>query len=130
LAKVLYNTVMHVTLEVFSGRPNPSWELSQEQISEFLKKTLKLKTKENFQFDSKYELGYRGFIVEEKNFAQKSRRFEVYNGVVNVVENNSSYTLEDKEYSIERWLLQTAPNNLDDLVKYVKQEIENKIAKS
>ena len=123
---------MHVKLDVFSGRPNPSWELSQEHSSEFLKKISKLKTKENFQFDSsKYELGYRGFIVEEEaNLAQKSRRFEIYNGIVNVVENNSSYTLEDKGYSIERWLLQTAPNSLDELVKYAKQEIENKIAKS
>lgn len=118
-------------LDVFSGRPNPSWELSPEQGPEFLKKILQLKTKDNSQFDSeKGELGYRGFIVEETNSAQKSRRFEVYNGMVNVIENNSSYVLEDKGYSIERWLLQTAPNSLDELVKYVKQEIENKIAKS
>jgi hypothetical protein len=122
---------MHVMLDVFSGRPNPSWELSPEQGPEFLKKILQLKTKDNSQFDSeKGELGYRGFIVEETNSAQKSRRFEVYNGMVNVIENNSSYVLEDKGYSIERWLLQTAPNSLDELVKYVKQEIENKIAKS
>lgn len=124
--------VMNVMLDIFSGRPNPSWKLSQEQSSEFLKKISKLTTKENFRADSsKYELGYRGFIVEEEaNFAQKSRKFEVYNGIVNVVENESSYALEDKGYSIETWLLQTAPNNLDELVKYVKQEIENKIGKS
>jgi hypothetical protein len=124
---------MHVVLDIFSGRPNPSWELSQEQSSEFLKKISKLKTKENFHADSsKYELGYRGFIVEEEaNFAQKSRRFEAYNGIINVVENNSSYALEDKGYSVERWLLQTAHNNVDDnLLNYVKQEIENKIEKS
>lgn len=122
---------MHVTLDIFSGRPNPSWDLSQEQSSEFSTKILKLKTKENFHVDSsKYELGYRGFIVEEANFAQKSRRFEVFNGIVNVVENFSSDMLEDKECSIEKWLLQTAPDELDDLIKYVEQEIENKIAKS
>ena len=28
---------MHVTLDIFSGRPNPRWELSQEQTSQFLK---------------------------------------------------------------------------------------------
>jgi hypothetical protein len=122
---------MHVTLDIFSGRPNPTWELSQEQTSQFLKKILKLKTKENLHVNSSNsELGYRGFIIEETNFEQKLRRFYVYNGIVNVVENNSSYALEDNEYSIERWLLQTSPNYLDEIVEYVKQEIEKKIVKS
>jgi hypothetical protein len=122
---------MHVTLDIFSGRPNPTWELSQEQTSQFLKKILKLKTKENLHVNSSNsELGYRGFIIEETNFEQKLRRFYVYNGIVNVVENNSSYALEDKEYSIERWLLQTSPKYLDEIVEYVKQEIEKKIVKS
>jgi hypothetical protein len=125
--KELDDIVMHVTLDIFSGRPNPRWELSQEQSSEFLKKISKLETKENFQDGSdKDGLGYRGVLVEEENVAQKSRKFEVYSGIVNVVENDSSYALDDKGYGIERWLLQTAPNNLDDLVKYVKQEIENR----
>jgi hypothetical protein len=122
---------MHVTLDIFSGRPNPTWELSQEQTSQFLKKILKLKTKENLHVNSSNsELGYRGFIIEETNFEQKLRRFYVYNGIVNVVENNSSYALEDNEYSIERWLLQTSPKYLDEIVEYVKQEIEKKIVKS
>ncbi len=120
---------MHVTLDIFSGRPNPRWELSQEQTSQFLKQILKLKNKENFHADSsKDDLGYRGFIAEEENFEQKIRRFSVYNGIVNVVENNnSSYQLEDKEHSIERWLLQTAPKDLgEQIIEYVKQEIEKK----
>jgi hypothetical protein len=77
--KVLDGMVMHITLDIFSGRPNPRWELSQEQSSEFLKKISTLETKENFEADSgKYGLGYRGFLVEEENVAQKSRKFEVY----------------------------------------------------
>jgi len=57
---------MHVMLDVFSGRPNPSWELSPKEGSEFLKKILQLKTKDIFQFDSgKGDFGSRGFIVEE-----------------------------------------------------------------
>lgn len=123
---------MHVTLDIFSGRPNPSWELNQKQASLFLKEISNLKTTVKFHDSSKYGLGYRGFIVEEEaNFAQKPRRFEVYNGIVNVVEKDSSYALEDKGHSVERWLLQTAPNNVDDKVlKYVKQQVENRIAKS
>ena len=118
---------MHATLDIYSGRPNPSWELSQQQSSEFLKKISKLETKENFQADpGKYRLGYRGFIVEEENIARKFRKFEVYSGIVNVVENDTSYALDDRGYGIERWLLQTAPNNLHDLVEYIKKEIENK----
>lgn len=122
---------MHVTLDVFSGRPNPSWELSQEHRSEFLTKISNLKTKEHFQFDSsKYELGYSGIILEEADTTHKTKRFEIYNGIINVVENDSSYALEDTGYGIEKWVLQTAPDSIDELVKYIKQEIENRVAKS
>ena len=122
---------MYVILDIFSGRPNPRWELSEELTSQFLKKILKLKTKENFHSDlSNGVLGYRGFIVEEANFAQTLRRFYIYNGTVNVTKDNSSYMLEDKEYSIEKWLLETSPNYLSEIIEYVKQEIEKKIVKS
>ena len=119
---------IHVTLNIFSGRPNPQWELSQGQTAQFLKKILKLKTKENFHFDSSNDqLGYRGLIIEEANFGQILRRFYISNGTVNVTENKSSYILEDKEYSIEKWLLETSPNYLSEIIKYVKQEIEKKV---
>jgi hypothetical protein len=114
---------VRVTLDIFSGRPNPSWELSQSQNYEFLKQISKLESGANLQFDSsKYSLGYRGFIVEEER-TSFVRRVEAYQGIVKVVENDSTYTLEDKEYSIEMWLLQTTPQGLSDIVKYVKQEL-------
>jgi hypothetical protein len=47
-----------------------------------------------------------------------------------VVEYNSSYALEDKEYSIEIWLLQTSPNYLGEVIEYVNQKIEKEIVKS
>lgn len=119
-----------VILDIFSGRPNPRWKLSQKDTSEFLNKVHNLKLTEDIHNElNKDELGYRGFIVEEKNFTEKLR-YHVYNGIVNVVENQSSYALEDKEYTIEEWLLQTIPNDLDEIVKYVKQEIEKKMGKS
>ena len=111
---------MHVILDIFSGMPNPNWDLSQQQRDEFLKKIYLLPTTEKFQNDS--GLDYRGFIVEEK-----LKRFEVKDGLVKVVQNNTGYMLEDKEYDIEMWLLDTAPNNIDhSLLKMVKEKIEER----
>lgn len=116
----LYSIFMHVILDIFSGMPNPNWDLSQQQRDEFLKKIYLLPTTEKFQNDS--GLDYRGFIVEEK-----LKRFEVKDGLVKVVQNNTGYMLEDKEYDIEMWLLDTAPNNIDhSLLKMVKEKIEER----
>jgi hypothetical protein len=113
---------MHVILDIFSGMPNPNWDLSQQQRDEFLKKINTLPTTtDKFQNDS--GLGYRGFIVEEK-----LKHFEVKDGLVKVVENNNIvHMLEDKEYNIEIWLLDTAPDNIDhSLLKMVKEQIEER----
>lgn len=116
----LYSIFMHVILDIFSGMPNPNWDLSQQQRDEFLKKISLLPTTEKFQNDN--GLDYRGFIVEEK-----LKRFEVKDGLVKVVQNNTVYMLEDKEYNIELWLLNTAPNNIDQsLLKMVKEKIEER----
>lgn len=116
----LYSIFMHVILDIFSGMPNPNWDLSQQQRDEFLKKISLLPTTEKFQNDN--GLDYRGFIVEEK-----LKRFEVKDGLVKVVQNNTVYMLEDKEYNIELWLLDTAPNNIDQsLLKMVKEKIEER----
>ena len=51
-----------VTLLVYSGRENPSWNLSEKQISEFLALVGDLPKSEAFTLPD--NLGYRGFQVE------------------------------------------------------------------
>ena len=117
----LYCTLMHVILDIFSGMPNPNWDLSEQQRDEFLNKVSILPiTNKSSQND--IGLGYRGFIVEDK-----LKQFEINDGLVKVSQNNTVDILEDKEYNMEIWLLDTAPNNVDpSLLKMVKESIEER----
>ena len=111
---------MHVILDIFSGMPNPNWDLSEQQRDEFLKKISTLPTTHKSQNDN--GLGYRGFIVEDK-----LKQFEIKDGLVKVSQNNTVNILEDKEYNIEIWLLDTSPNNIDpSLLKMIKESIEER----
>ena len=73
-------------------------------------------------------LGYRGFIVDEKtNKDLTLKNFNIYNGVIKVVSNDSFYFLKDKDFQLEKWLLQTASNYIDnDTFKFVKEDITNR----
>jgi hypothetical protein len=61
--KVKQQMKISIELDVFSGRPNPSWELNHSESGELLKELSLLpevdKNKAEF-FDG---LGYRGFII-------------------------------------------------------------------
>ena len=116
---------MFVVLDVFSGTPNPNWELSPQLQSEFLRKISELGTIEKVQKHNN-GLGYRGLIVQEKvNHGKKERRFEVNNGTIQVFENNeSTHILNDQNREVEKWLITTAPNSVDqDLLSFVKNKI-------
>lgn len=123
------NEIFNVTLDVFSGRPNPTWTLTKEQAILFLNNISQIKpTNENIQNYPEKILGYRGFIVDEKGDKDlTSKRFEIYNGAIKVLSNSSSYLLKDKDFQIEDWLLQTAYNHIDkDTFNFVKEDIANR----
>ena len=118
---------MLVILDVFSGTPNPVWKLKQQQYSEFLKKISEKKISEK---SNKIDgLGYRGLMVVEKVNEEIESRFEVNNGTITVFENKSKYELDDKNYEIEKWLLNTAPSSISiNLLNSIKKEIDDRIS--
>lgn len=123
------NEIFNVTLDVFSGRPNPTWTLTKEQAILFLNNISQIKpTNENIQNYPEKILGYRGFIVDQiTNKDLPLKRFEIYNGAIKVLSNSSSYLLKDKDFQIEKWLLQTAYNHIDkDTFNFVKEDIVNR----
>ena len=127
--KIHANKIFNVTLDVFSGRPNPTWPLTKEQSILFLNNISEIKpTTENMQNYPEKILGYRGFIVDEKGDKDLPlKRFEIYNGAIKVFSNNVSYILKDKDFQIENWLLQTAYNHIDnDTFNFVKEDIANR----
>jgi hypothetical protein len=120
------NKIFNVTLDIFSGRPNPTWTLTKEQTILFLHKISEIKpTNENIR---EKILGYRGFTVDQiANKDLTSKRFHIYNGAIKVLSNSSSYLLKDKDFQIEKWLLQTAYNHIDNSTfNFVQDDIANR----
>ena len=123
------NEIFNITLDVFSGRPNPTWALTKEQTLLFLNKISEIKpTIENIQSYPEKILGYRGFIVDQITHKDlTSKRFEIYNGAIKVLSNSSSYFLKDNTFQIEKWLLQTACNHIDNSTfNFVRDDIMNR----
>lgn len=113
-----------MTLDVFSGKPNPTWELSQEQQTEFMIKISGLKHTEDIQKSSR--LGYRGLIVEEKINPKVQRIIELNDGIIRIFEGKLVSILKDKDSEIERWLLHTAPKTIDkDLLISIEEKLKN-----
>ena len=52
-----------IELDVFSGRPNPSWELTASESGELLKQLSPLPEADKTQAPFYDGLGYRGFII-------------------------------------------------------------------
>jgi len=123
------DNILNVTLDVFSGRPNPTWTLTNEQTFLFLNDVSQIKTTtDNLQNYPEKILGYRGFVVDEKGDKDLTlKSFDIYNGAIKVVSNDSSYFLKDKYFQLEKWLLQTAYNHIDnDTFNFVKEDIANR----
>jgi len=123
------NMIFNITLDVFSGRPNPTWALTKEQALFFLNNVSQIKpTTENVQNYPEKILGYRGFIVDEKgDKGLPLKRFEIYNGAIKAFSNDSYYFLKDKDFRLEKWLLQTGYNHIDnDTFNFVKEDIANR----
>jgi len=121
--------MFNITLDVFSGRPNPTWVLTKEQGLFFLNNVSQIKpTTENLQNYPEKILGYRGFIVDEKgDKGLPLKRFEIYNGAIKAFSNDSYYILKDKDFRLEKWLLQTGYNHIDnDTFNFVKEDIANR----
>ena len=114
---------MRVELQVFSGRPNPTWVLSDTEAADL---TTLIKELAPIPGKPRCGLGYHGFkvVADGGPFASLS----VDQGIVarrNVnVEMASSFA--DGGRHIERWLVETAtPERCDpDIVRAVIQQVE------
>ena len=92
-----------VELDIFSGRPNPSWELSSGEVSELARKMTGLIPASKPATAN--NLGYRGFIVSNPDkIAGLPVKFHVFNGVLTVTEKGSTSYYNDVN-DIENWLI-------------------------
>jgi hypothetical protein len=89
---------LRVELDVFSGRANPSWALTEAQASDLLQRLERLAPGGE---PPEAVLGYRGFMVYRA--AQQSPWLRVAAGMVHVVDRRQPRSYRDSE-GIEDWL--------------------------
>ena len=94
-----------VELDIFSGRPNPTWTLTDAQTASLLEMVDGLAQTESDARSG--NLGYRGMIVRLRG--AKVREIVVHAGVAAV--NGGRYA--DADRHVERWLLETGRPFLD-----------------
>ncbi len=120
---------MIVTLDMYSGLPNPSWEISDadaKKLSKLLSKKRKLSTVSSPGTAGR--LGYRGLILTSPGEGVSPMRMRAFDGILETA------TLEapnyvDKNSEIESFLLTTAGAALrTDELQYIQQEIEKNVS--
>jgi hypothetical protein len=112
---------MRIELNAFSGRENPTWNLTDEQAKEFATALDALKAGDPGK-PLKDGLGYRGFKVT--GFRDYDE-LVVWNDVVQGTRAGKTTRWHDKDRALERLLLKTSKAHVDEPVyKYVASEVE------
>ena len=97
---------MQVTLDVFSGRPNPSWILSADEAQELARRLHGLPSA--VQLPREGDLGYRGFrIVTTPQRSKLPTEIAVGQNLVTVRDDSGTRHYTDAN-GIELWLLEQA----------------------
>ncbi|HVM81025.1 MAG TPA: hypothetical protein VMU06_18535 [Stellaceae bacterium] len=104
-----------VTLEAFSGRPNPHWQLGAAEIAEFERRLAALPALAAGGTTPLEPLGYRGFSI-----GGRAAPVHVFHGVVMI----GPQAFSDPGRGLERWLLDSGRGSIDPtLAGHVALEI-------
>jgi hypothetical protein len=104
---------MFVELDVFSGRPNPQWELDEHRSQMLLQLQNRLKVSSQAPAEPP-ALGYRGFW-----YSDATGRVCAYHGYVKTAQ----AVFADPSFSIERYLLDQVPAEFAVLCKRIASEL-------
>ena len=91
-----------VELDLFSGRANPSWQLSPDEAAELVRRLANLSVAGNAAAQD--VLGYRGLLISGLG-KRPVRSVRVRDGMVSVEASGDVRHYRDTE-NIERWLLE------------------------
>jgi hypothetical protein len=97
-----------VVLEIFSGRPDPSWPLTVFELTELRARLKAMRPTAERTLPPEPGLGYRGLHVAIQTGA-RGEIIAVRNGRVAF----EGRILLDRNRKLERWLLDTAPVMLE-----------------
>lgn len=114
-------TKVAVEVDIFSGRPNPVWTLSDVETAAFIKKLSALPPAPAKMLSN--PLGYRGLIVQMTQGSQ-DYTIQIQNGVVQVMHAGAGSYFEDRDRSLELWLVSTGkPWVSDEVFKLIEAEL-------
>ncbi len=116
-------TRAEVELDVFSGRPNPVWSLSESEKSRLLELLSRLPSGEVRELPE--PLGYRGFAVTLTHADARVTEIRVYKGEVQVEAAGAVTALADPGRTLERWLSTTGSRLDPGLREMVLNELQN-----
>lgn len=117
--------VATVELDIFSGRPNPTWNLSEEQTRALMALIEELPPGTP-QAESPQGLGYRGFKVSLALADIGPTTVRVHRGEVRYGPEEASVRRLDAGKRLERWLLATAREVLDpQTYELVSREVQS-----
>lgn len=100
----------NIELDIFSGRPNPTWELSREQTRELREKLARLPKAQAGAMPD--HLGYRGVIVTWPGTGG-DETLRLYGGLAVQESEGGSTSRQDEGRRLERWLVQSGASHLD-----------------
>jgi hypothetical protein len=100
---------MRAEIDLYSGRPNPNWDLSAEEAAQLTTRIERLPPISSGEIQE--GLGYRGIIVAGSS--GELRRVTVSNGVVVVERTGRTEAFADTDRELERWLFQTSKGRID-----------------
>jgi hypothetical protein len=106
---------MVVELDALSGRPNPRWELPEDEAAELMRMIAGLKPAPGVALPRPPGLGYRGFRLARG----AGSAYRAYRGLVRSREG----VLADPSRQVETFLLEHMPEALNDLRPWVDAEI-------
>jgi hypothetical protein len=115
---------MKIELDIFSGRENPTWNLSPREADVFVEKFRSL-PKMRSEPPRWNGLGYRGIIVRDGlNDDEDISEIKVYNEVVRVISDKEPSNYLDAGRALELWLMKTGKRHIgDQLYESVLAEI-------
>jgi hypothetical protein len=96
---------VRVELQVYSGRPNPSWELSAPDVAELARRMTGLPRRHQPFVEG--GLGYGGFVIRNpEKAAGLPTQINVFNGIG--IPEAGGITVYQDVHDLEGWLLEQA----------------------
>lgn len=110
-----------VELDIFSGMPNPTWDLGSVEAETFAQKLAALPPNEVQELIA--NLGYRGLIVRYMG-GSNAQVVHIQNGIAHIWNGASRGFASDQQRALERWLLTTGRRYLtNEIFEIVDREL-------